>query len=124
MLRRRARRAPRLRHHVTTPPSEGSVDYTLLLALDAKLFGRVRLLTIDASIDVVEPLAGRVLPLSGTAAWNAAGVSRAEVEALVRDAQRTLAEDRRGDDLGRARLVVRPHRGRHHGAAGGNGSAR
>jgi hypothetical protein len=77
------------------------------LALEVRLFGRVRLLTIDAVVEVAGPTAGRrVLP--STAVAPSTGVRREERPVLRRrvDAEALL------DDA--ARVLV----------AGGNGSAR
>jgi len=76
------------------PPDDG---HLLRLALDARLFGRVRLLTIDAVVDVAPhrliepPLEPPRERRSAIVSAAPAGRRRAEAEVLLRDARQVLS---------------------------------
>jgi hypothetical protein len=104
--RRRRRRADR---EVERGDVARREVYVADLVLEARLLGRIRLLTINAAIDVAEPTSGwLVRPLRGAAAvWSpdphshndrarpaSPSLRRAEAEALLGDAERTLTAAR------------------------------
>lgn len=92
MARRPRRSSVRRSAGGPEPLVGGRRAYAVDLALDARLFGRIRLLSIDATLDVVEPVGGHL---------------RRSVEPRERD-RRTPAgrRHRRATRLGRARPGV------------------
>ncbi|QYG94739.1 hypothetical protein HC251_21405 [Iamia sp. SCSIO 61187] len=76
--------------HLDDSPARGQL---IALALEARLLGRLRLLTVDAVVDVADLAAGPrpVVDARVRDAPRPLRARRAEAEALLQDARRSLA---------------------------------
>lgn len=74
------------------PSVEARADSSLTVhvALEARLFGRFRLLSIDAAVDAERWLEPVLPSFYSTVGLEDTGQRRADVEAVLRSAQRTL----------------------------------
>jgi hypothetical protein len=90
-VRRRAGRRRRVDERRRADPRRVEPDHVVGVALQAKLFGRFRLLTLDAVVDVARPRDRRLIDLApGPAVPDGRGRSRADVEDLLEQARAAL----------------------------------
>jgi len=69
-----------------------SADYSIGVALEAKLFGRIKLLTIDATVDVVQSPGRKLLVPDERLDHDGEGVHRADVEAVIGEARQVIRQ--------------------------------